>query len=128
MQVGERNPNFTTTSFKPNNGMVNGKVMKLRKKHLMMPSVINKLVYELYKGGKVVILPTELSKGNRTTHYSALSWTTKFGKPQGRLIGDTSATESGIPLNSHEVKEMFDKILKKFHHHTIIEIARLVFR
>jgi hypothetical protein len=43
-------PIFTAPSFKPNNGMVNGKVMKLRKKHLMMPSVINKLVYELYKG------------------------------------------------------------------------------
>jgi len=127
MQVGERNPNFTTTSFKPNNGMVNGKVMKLRKKHLMMPSVINKLVYELYKGGKVVILPTELCKGNRTTHYSALSWTTKFGKPQGRLIGDTSATESGTPLNSYEVKEMFDKNFGNIHHPTIVDIARMVF-
>ena len=120
-------PIFTTSTFKPNNGMVNGKPMRLRKKHLMMPSVINKLVYELYKGGKVVILPTDVSRENRTTHFSALSWTVKFGKPQGRLIGDTSATESGTPLNSLDVKEMFDKNFGNIHHPTIIEIARMVF-
>jgi hypothetical protein len=107
--------------------MVNGKPMRMRKKHLMMSSVINKLVYELYKGGKVVILPTDVSRENRTTHFSALSWTVKFGKPQGRLIGDTSATESGTPLNSLDVKEMFDKNFGNIHHPTIIEIARIVF-
>jgi len=97
-------PIFTSDNFQPNNGIVNGKVMKQRKKYLMMPSVINRLVYELYEKGKVIILPTSIAKENRVTHYSALSWTTKVGKPQGRLIGDTSATESGAPLNSIEVK------------------------
>jgi hypothetical protein len=91
-------PIFTTNAFQPNNGKVNGKPMRLRKKYLMMPSVINKLVYELYKGGKVLILPTAESKKNRVTHFSALSWTPKFGKPQGRLIGDTSAPESWNPF------------------------------
>ena len=121
-------PIFTTSNFKPNNGIVNGKPMRLRKKHLMMPSVIDKLVYDLYKEGKVVILPTGLSKENRTTHFSALSWTTKFGKPQGRLIGDTSATESGTPLNSHEVKEMFDENFGTIHHPTIVEISRMIYQ
>ena len=92
----------------------------------MMPSVINKLVYELFKEGKVVILPTGLIK-NIKTHYSALSWTTKFGKPQGRLIGDTSATESGTPLNSQEVKEMFDKNFGNIHHPTIVDISRMIY-
>ena len=66
-------PIFTTPSFKPNNGMVNGKVMKLRKKHLMMPSVINKLVYELYKGRRQLSYQLKLSKTNQATHFSALS-------------------------------------------------------
>ena len=83
--------------------------MKLRTKYLTIPSVINRLVYDLYVKGKVIILPTDIAKDNRTTHFSALSWTTKVGKPQRRLIGDTSATESGTPLNSAEVKDLFDE-------------------
>ncbi|MEI8301616.1 MAG: hypothetical protein WCG10_08435, partial [Chlamydiota bacterium] len=55
-------------------------------------------------------------------------WTTKFGKPQGRLIGDTSATESGTPLNSHEVKEMFDENFGTIHHPTIVEISRMIYQ
>ena len=103
-------PVFTPNDFQPNNGIVNGKLMKLRSKYLSMPSVINRLVYELYEKGKVIILPTSIARENRVTHYSALSWTTKVEKPQGRLIGDTSATESGTPLNSIEVKSSLMKI------------------
>ena len=120
-------PILTTDDFKPNNGKVNGKPMRLRNKYLMMPSVINKLVYELYKGGKVIILPTTESKKNRVTHFSALSWTPKFGKPQGRLIGDTSAPESGTPLNSAEVKELFDTSFGNIYHPTITDISRMKF-
>ena len=119
-------PIFTPNDFQPNNGIVNGKLMKLRAKYLTMPSVINRLVYELYERGKVIILPTSIARENRVTHYSALSWTTKVGKPQGRLIGDTSATESGTPLNSIEVKILFDENFGNIHHPTIVEIAQMI--
>ena len=119
-------PIFTSKTFLPNNGIVNGKKMKLRAKYLTVPSVINRLVYELYEKGKVIILPTDIARDNRITHYSALSWTTKVGKPQGRLIGDTSATESGTPLNSAEVKILFDENFGNIHHPTIAEIAIMI--
>ena len=64
-------PIFTSETFQPNNGIINGKKMKLRTKYLTMPLVINRLVYDLYAKGKVIILPTDIAKNNRTTHYSA---------------------------------------------------------
>ena len=115
-------PIFTSKHFLPNNG----EPMKLRAKYLAMPSVINRLVYELHEAGKVIILPTDTAKENRITYYSALSWTTKVGKPKGRLIGDASATESGTPLNNTEVKNLFDENFGNIHHPTIVEIARMI--
>ena len=79
-------PILTKTSFTPNQGYVRGIPIRMRAKYLAMSPVVNKLVQDLYLGGHVLILPTDMCRGRLGTHYSVLSWTTKVGKAQGRLI------------------------------------------
>jgi len=67
-------PILTKTSFTPNQGYVRGIPIRMRAKYLAMSPVVNKLVQDLYLGGHVLILPTDICRGRLGTHYSVLSW------------------------------------------------------
>ena len=111
-------PIFTSSEFKPN-----GAPPPLRAKYRRMHSVINKLVYDLYERGLVIVLPTEQAVKIEGIHFSMAHWTTQATKIKGRFLGDVAAAESGTPLNADEVKLEFDAVMGQIEHPTLHDIC-----
>lgn len=115
----------------------NGKPYGLRAKYVQMSSVVNKLLHDLYKKRLCVIVPTSEAvkikmqfRGTlgliRYLQYSSIHWTTKANQPKGRPLGDSSAAESGQPLNSDAVKAMVDDHFGKITHPTVHSLASMI--
>jgi hypothetical protein len=114
-------PIFTSREFVPN-----GTAPPLRKRYLRMHTVVNRLVYDLYTRGLVIILPTAQALKIPGVHFSMAHWTTKVGTPKGRFLGDVAAQEAGTPLNSEEVKLQFDAVMGRIEHPTLVAICSKV--
>jgi len=123
----------------PDNFVPNGAPYGLRKKYIAMASVINRLLFDLYEKKLCIIVHTsDILKVQLSTRfgprpckplqYSSVHWTTKRGKPKGRPLGDSSAEESGQPLNSDEVKAMIDDRWGQITHPTINRLAQMILR
>ena len=113
---------LTSEDFEPN-----GLPPELRAKYVRMAPAVNRLMYDLYELGLVIIVPTEVAKSIPGIHFSCSHWARKKGKKCGRPIGDASAREEGShPLNSWAVKQLVNERWGVIHHPTLIEIARMV--
>ena len=73
----------------------------LRTKYRQVASAVNKLLFDQYSTGTVVLLPLATALRIPNIHFSPQHWTTKKGKPQGRLICDVANADSTdtSPLN-----------------------------
>lgn len=127
-------PFLVPANFRPNE-----RPYGLRKKYVHMAPVINKLMYDLYMRGLCIIMHTEeaikiLSSTRfglpacRPLQYSSVHWCPKRGKEKGRPLGDSSAEESGNPLNSEVVKQMVDERWGVITHPTIERLVAMVLR
>lgn len=74
---------------------------KLRTKYVQVASAVNKLLFDQYSAGTVVLLPLAVARNIPRVHFSAQHWTTKKGKAQGRLICDVANADTAAtsPLN-----------------------------
>jgi len=116
-------PIFTSEGFQHN-----GKSPPLRAKYLRMRAVVNKLVYDLYERGLVIVLPTEQAVKIEGIHFSMAHWTTQATKEKGRFLGDVGADETGTPLNADEVKLRFDEVMGQIEHPTIVDICERILK
>ena len=73
----------------------------LRAKYRQVATAVNKLLFEQYLNGTVGLLPLAIALNIPNVHFSPQHWTTKKGKPQGRLICDVANadTTDTSPLN-----------------------------
>ena len=118
LALAEGLPIFTSTDFRPN-----GQPPPLRSKYVRMKSVVNKLVYDLYERGLVILLPTEEVVRIGGAQFSMAHWTSQATKIKGRFLGDVGAAETGTPLNSEEVKAKFDEVMGQIEHPTLVDIC-----
>jgi hypothetical protein len=114
-------PMLTPTDFVGNNVPP-----KLRHKYLAVASAVNKLVYEQYIKGNIVILPTIDAVKIQGVHFSSLHWTLQFSKEAGRMLADPS--NGDMPLNTIEAKELVDEKFGKIVHPTIIQLIHMIFQ
>jgi hypothetical protein len=116
---------FTTPGFTPNR-----QPPPLRKKYKLVAQAVNKMMFELYKKGAVLLLPTDkLVKEISDIHYSMTNWAPKKGKEQGRPISDSSfLPDDSNPLNSKEVKDIVKEEWGNIVHPTIQTLVEMVLR
>jgi len=114
-------PMLTPTDFVGNNVPP-----RLRHKYLAVASAVNKLVYEQYIKGNIVILPTIDAVKIQGVHFSSLHWTLQFSKEAGRMLADPS--NGDMPLNTIEAKELVDEEFGKIVHPTIIQLIYMIFQ
>jgi hypothetical protein len=81
---------------------------------------------------QVVLLPTELLADSEGVHFSPIHWTTKAGKAEGRVLGDTSNGEKGAHLlngNGKEGKKYIrERMIKRWgaiKHPTLEDLVRV---
>jgi len=118
LALAEGLPIFTSSDFRPN-----GRPPPLRSKYVRMKSVVNKLVYDLYERGLVILLPTEEVVKIGRAQFSMAHWTSQATKIKGRFLGDVGAAETGTPLNAEEVKLKFDEVMGQIEHPTLEDIC-----
>ena len=99
---------------------------RLRHKYLKVEAAVNKLVYEQYTKGNVVILPTNEAMNIDGIHFSSLHWTLQFAKETGRMLADPS--NGDMPLNTIEAKALVDAEFGMIVHPTIIELIEMILR
>lgn len=132
LRLCEGVPFPVSQSFRPNQ-----RPFGLRRRYVLMASVVNKLIFDLYSRHLCLILPTDLvlrilptimEDGSvvKWLHFSALHWTTKRGKKCGRPLGDASALESGHPLNEEAVKVMVDDLYGVIVHPTVEKLVAMI--
>ena len=110
----------------PNGFVSNNVPPKLRQKYLGVATAVNKLVYEQYTKGNIVILPTEEAIKIEGIHFSSLHWTLQFAKETGRMLADPS--NGDMPLNTIEAKALVDAEFGKIVHPTIIQLIDMIMR
>jgi hypothetical protein len=66
-----------------------------RKYQLEVSHAVNKLLAMQWEKDTVLLLPTEVVARLPGIHFSPIHWVLKSGKPQGRVIGDTSNPAPG---------------------------------
>lgn len=82
----------------------NGIPPKLRAKYLRVAPAFNKMIFEQYEAGAILMMPTAIARNIPGVHFSSAHWTVKSGKKKGRNIGDCSNAEEGSVLNSTVVQ------------------------
>jgi len=104
--------------------------MPLRPKYKEVESCINRMLYEQYLAGAVLILPTAQAVRIPGIHYSSISWTPKTLVAKGRLIGDPSNAPYGSLLNGDgaRMKAVFREKWGEINHPTLTDIVRKVLR
>lgn len=123
MSIADGIPIVTASGFEPNNTPP-----RLRSKYLRVAAAVNKLVYSQYQSGQVIILPTSVLLQMGGVHFSSTHWAMKKGKEEGRLIGDGSSDECGMPLNGKEVKQMVEELWGPIKHPTITTLVQKLYR
>jgi hypothetical protein len=94
----ETEPNFVPSGYHSR--------PKMRLKYTRdVPNAVNKLIHKQWVKSTVVLLPTELLANTEGVHFSPIHWTTKAGKAEGRVLGDTSNGEKGAHLLNGNGKE-----------------------
>jgi hypothetical protein len=73
-------PNFTPLSTPP----------PLRGKYIETHHAIDRMLFDLYNKGQVLLFRTPHAMRVPGIHFSAQHWATKSGKPQGRAVSDLS--------------------------------------
>ena len=92
-----------------------------------MAPAVNKLMYQLYEKGNIIIIPTETAKLVNGVHFSSTHWALKKGKVSGRPIGNASASEEGAsPLNSERVKELVRDMWGDIEHPTVGFLSEII--
>jgi hypothetical protein len=84
---------ITDPQFRPNE-----EPPPFRKRYLDVHRCVNKILFEQYKAGAVLLSPTEVAKTIPGIHFSAMHWTTKPNVMKGRPLGDPSNASSGTEL------------------------------
>jgi len=104
--------------------------MPLRPKYKEVESCINRMLYEQYVAGAVLILPTAEAVRIPGIHYSSISWTKKALVAKGRLIGDPSNAPYGSLLNGdgERMKTVFREKWGEINHPTLTDIVRKVLK
>jgi hypothetical protein len=105
-----------------------GKPQRLRRKYLDVAPAVNKMVYELYEKGEVLIFPTdEIIELIPDLHFNITSWTTKSGKKKGRMLTNPSHGDDGVTqLNSEHIQEWLDSTWGKITHPTLKDIVKMI--
>jgi len=114
---------FVTDGFVPNG---EGHRPPLRAKYVEVSAAVNKLMYELYQAGVVVLLPTEIAGGLKGVHFSSTHWTTKRGKKKGRPIGDCSNNKVGDNLNSPLLEDRIREFWGPVEHPTLRDLVEMI--
>jgi hypothetical protein len=116
---------FTTPGFTPNK-----KPPPLRKKYKSVAPAVNKMMFDLYRKGAVLLLPTDqLVEKVTNLHFSMTNWAPKKGKEQGRPISDSSfLPDDSSPLNSKDVKDIVKGEWGNIIHPTIQTLVEMVLR
>jgi hypothetical protein len=84
---------------------------KMRKKYELVAVAVNKLMYEQWKLGLLIMLPTEVVRSIPGIHFSSTHWTPKKGKEWGRPLGDSSNVEEGdSALNDPALKLELERL------------------
>jgi hypothetical protein len=116
---------FTSPDFAPN-----GKPPAMRERYLEVAPAVNKIMYELYKSGAVLLLPTDKLSGiphSDRIHYSCTSWAPKKNKKQGRPITDPSFIPKPMkPLNDEWSKEKIKAEYGEIIHPTLHDIVSMI--
>ena len=71
----------------------------LRHIYVAVSSAVNKIIYDMYLAGSILILPTSVVRRIPGVHFSAMHWTRKKDKESGRIIGDVSNDANHNALN-----------------------------
>lgn len=98
----------------------------MRSKYVRVASAVNKLAYEQYEKGNVLILPTEIVKQIPGVHFSSTHWVKQFFKEMGRMLAD--ATNGDSPLNDAEAKQIIDEVFGLIGHPTVEDLIQMVLR
>jgi hypothetical protein len=116
---------FTSPDFSPNL-----KPPALRKKYKLVSPAVNRMMFDLYEKGAVILLPTDkLVKEVKDIHFSPTNWAPKKGKEQGRPISDSSfLPDDCSPLNSLEVKTIVTREWGEIIHPTLQTLVEMVVR
>ncbi len=114
---------FTHASFQPN-----GKPQQLRTRYIKkVRPAVNKIVHKSWSNGLVFIIPRSIADNLQPPlHYSPMHWTTNAGKPQGRMLIDSSDNSgNGHALNTEEARVQLENYYGTIEHptlHTIVEL------
>lgn len=106
----------------------------LRAKYRQVASAVDRLIYDQHRDGTVVLLPLSQALSIPGIHFSSQHWTTKKGKPQGRLICDVANADSAdtSPLNGDpgSTRDAHKAALESewgtIHHPTLTALMRMV--
>jgi hypothetical protein len=77
----------------------------LRQIYLEAAPAVNKLMADMWREGKLLLLPTELVRTVPGVHFSPMSWAPKADKKEGRPIGDLSSPQ-GKAVNAPAAVEL----------------------
>ena len=91
-----------------------------------MSPCVNKLMYDLFLKGLILILTTAAVMAIPKSHFSETHWALKKGKRGGRPIGDASLCDNGSSLNSDQVKLMVEEAWGQIKHPTLRSLIEMV--
>jgi hypothetical protein len=114
---------FTTPTFIPCNVPP-----PIRQIYLTVSSAVNKTIYDMYKTGLVLLLPTVIVAAIPGVHFSPMHWTKKKDKASGRIIGDVSNDPFNNALNDADgvVAQIALDLWGKIEHPTIKDFANMI--
>jgi hypothetical protein len=98
--------------------------------YVTVATAVNRVIYDMFKNGSVLILPTAIVRSIPGVHFSPMHWTTKKDKESGRIIGDVSNDKNHNALNDEEefVANAAEEKWGKIRHPTIREFALMILR
>jgi len=111
----------TDPDFSPN-----GHPPPFRKRYLDVQACVNKIMYEKYSGGEVVLIPKDVALQIPGIHFSSMHWTTKPNVMKGRPLGDPSNAKTGCALNGGSTRELVRAKWGDIHHPTLTDIIRMI--
>jgi hypothetical protein len=114
---------FVADDFEPNGA---GERPPLRAKYVEVSAAVNKLMFDLYEAGVIILLPTAVALGVLGAHFSSTHWAPKRGKARGRPIGDCSNNRSGSNLNSLAVEDKVRGHWGPVEHPTLRQLVNMI--
>ena len=115
---------FRSSEFVPNSLSTKG-FPPLRGKYLEAHTVVNRLIFDLWKEDLLFLLPKDELVALSGCHFSSASWEPKRGAPKGRPIVDPSGTSHGA-INSSQVSSMAESFYNSIIHPTLFDLVLMI--